>query len=100
MRRIMLTIMFAVTAFLFLNQAEARNMRLSDDQVKQKIIDESIAGYSGTCACPYNSARNGSTCGGRSAWSRKGGAAPTCYKNEVTKERVTRWRQQNNAAPQ
>ena len=23
------------------------------DQIKQEIIDESIAGYSGVCACPY-----------------------------------------------
>ncbi|QLZ74424.1 hypothetical protein HV075_18750 [Klebsiella pneumoniae] len=66
-----------------------------DDQVKQKIIDDSIASYPGTCACPFNTARNGSSCGRRSAWSKAGGYSPTCYKKEVTKEMVKEWRQQN-----
>ena len=66
---------------------------LTDDEVKQHIIDESLADYSGSCACPYNSARNGSRCGGRSAWSKPGGASPVCYKNEVTAERIKEWRE-------
>ncbi|SHI12026.1 hypothetical protein SAMN05443248_8387 [Bradyrhizobium erythrophlei] len=36
------------------------------------------------CACPDDTARNGSTCGGRSAYSRPGGAAPLCYPSDVT----------------
>ncbi|MEP7452723.1 SH3 domain-containing protein [Phyllobacterium sp. SB3] len=35
--------------------------------------------YSGTCDCPYDYARNGSRCGGRSAYSRPGGRSPICY---------------------
>lgn len=54
---------------------EARSS-LSDAQIRQQIIAASIASYPGSCACPYNSARNGSSCGRRSAWSRAGGAAP------------------------
>lgn len=73
----------------------AKSTRLTDDQVKQQIIDESIASYSGSCACPYNSARNGSHCGKRSAWSRAGGYAPLCYKNEISKQQVTQWREAN-----
>lgn len=37
------------------------------------------APYTGTCDCPYDRARNGSSCGGRSAWSRPGGRSPVCY---------------------
>ncbi|WP_205561995.1 hypothetical protein, partial [Pectobacterium versatile] len=48
----------------------AKNSRISDEQIKEKIIQESISSYSGNCPCPYNSARNGSKCGKRSAWSR------------------------------
>lgn len=33
----------------------------------------------GSCDCPYDYARNGSHCGGRSAYSRPGGRAPVCY---------------------
>jgi hypothetical protein len=36
------------------------------------------------CACPDDTARNGSACGGRSAYSRPGGAAPLCYPSDVT----------------
>lgn len=76
---------------------QAKNTRLSDEQVKQQIIEESIASYPGTCACPFNTARNGSSCGRRSAWSKAGGYAPICYKKEVTKEMIAQWRQSNNA---
>ena len=34
---------------------------------------------SGSCDCPYDYARNGSLCGGRSAYSRPGGREPICY---------------------
>jgi len=44
------------------------------------------------CACPYNSARNGSSCGGRSAWSRGGGYSPMCYPKDVSKADVAAYR--------
>ena len=72
--------------------AAATGAGLTDAQVKQRIIKESIASYPGSCPCPYNSARNGSSCGGRSAWSRAGGYAPMCYASDVSKADVTRWR--------
>ena len=66
--------------------------RLVDEQVKQQIIQESIESYPGNFPCPYNYARNGSRCGKRSAWSRAGGYAPICYKEEITDEMVSEWR--------
>lgn len=56
----------------------------SDNEIKKQIIAESIASYSGNCPCPYNSARNGSRCGKRSAYSKPGGASPLCYEGDVT----------------
>ena len=93
--RTLLPLMVLIVGMLSGNTAQAKKNALSDDEVKQQIIDDSIAGYSGTCACPFNSARNGSSCGRRSAWSRAGGYTPTCYKKEVTKQMVTEWRQSN-----
>ena len=66
--------------------------RTGDARVRQAIIRESIAGYSGNCPCPYSTARNGSRCGGRSAYSRPGGAAPMCYPGDVTAAQVAAWR--------
>jgi len=68
---------------------------LSDAQVRDTIVKESVAKYLATghpCACPYNVARNGSSCGGRSAYSRPGGASPLCYPKDVTDGAVADWR--------
>jgi len=83
--------------FLFNTIATAKGT-VSDAQVKQAIIDESIAAYPGTCACPFNSARNGSSCGGRSAWSKAGGYSPICYKKEVTEDMVKQWRESHSTS--
>src|SRR5580704_5652389 len=45
------------------------------------------------CACPDDAARNGSACGGRSAYSRPGGAAPLCYPSDVTAAMTESYRQ-------
>ena len=67
--------------------------RLTDAQIRKILIAESIASYPGNCPCPYNTARNGSMCGGRSAYSRPGGAAPFCYPKDVTDEMVREYRE-------
>lgn len=68
---------------------------LTDDQVRERMIQDSISSYSGNCPCPYNAARNGTSCGKRSAYSRPGGAAPLCYKNDISDEMVRAWRKQH-----
>jgi hypothetical protein len=64
----------------------------SDAEIKQDIIRESIAGYSGSCPCPYNRDRAGRSCGKRSAYSRPGGASPVCYDADVTPKMVESYR--------
>ena len=68
---------------------------VGDAAVRDAIVRESVAAYLATgrpCACPYSTARNGSSCGGRSAYSRPGGAAPLCYPGDVTPEMVAAYR--------
>ena len=68
---------------------------LTDDQVREQIIKDSIGSYNATghpCACPYQVDRAGHSCGRRSAYSRPGGAAPLCYPQDVTAGMVTDWR--------
>lgn len=79
---------FVVLSVLF--QAHASD--LSDDEIRQRIIQQSIASYSGSCPCPNNRARNGSRCGKRSAWSKPGGASPLCYPRDVSDGMVKRYR--------
>jgi len=58
--------------------AEAKQSSQGVEGIKQKIIQQSIESYPGNCPCPYNTARNGSRCGKRSAYNRAGGYAPLC----------------------
>ena len=83
-----------ILALLSIQPAVARPS-LTDDQIRQQIIQQSISDYQATghpCACPFNQARNGSSCGRRSAYSRPGGAAPLCYPQDVTEGMVGDWR--------
>ena len=66
--------------------------QLTDDQIRKQIIQQSIASYPGSCPCPYSVARNGSSCGGRSAYSRAGGYQPKCYPKDVSTAEVNKFR--------
>lgn len=82
----------AVCALGVCGSPASAKARLSDAQIKQRIIRQSVAEYPGNCACPYNSASNGSSCGRRSAWSRGGGYAPMCYAGDVSAAQVRAYR--------
>lgn len=58
--------------------------RKSEAQIRKEIIRQSIARYSGSCPCPYNTDRAGRSYGRRSAYSRPGGESPICYPSDVS----------------
>lgn len=72
--------------------AEAKQSSQSTEAIKQKIIQQSIESYPGNCPCPYNTARNGSRCGKRSAYNRAGGYAPFCYPEDVSDRMVKEYK--------
>jgi hypothetical protein len=72
----------------------------TDAQIIDAIIKQSRQSYYATghpCACPDDKAKNGSSCGARSAYSRPGGAAPLCYPKDVTRGMIEDFR---NKTPQ
>lgn len=71
---------------------EAKQNSESTEVIKQKIIKQSIESYPGNCPCPYNSARNGSRCGKRSAYNRAGGYTPICYPEDVSDRMVKEYK--------
>ena len=73
--------------------AFARSM--TDAEIRQALIQESLASYPGNCPCPYNTDRRGHRCGGRSAYSRPGGYAPMCYAKDVGEEAVKAYRREH-----
>lgn len=60
--------------------------------IAKLLIAASIANYSGSCACPYQSDRGGRSCGRRSAYSRPGGFSPLCFDRDITPEMVAEYR--------
>ena len=92
----MKTAFLALFVVLAASQAYGKGEKaLTDAQIRKILIEESIAAYPGNCPCPYNTASNGSRCGGRSAWSRPGGAAPLCYSRDVSDELVQAYRSEH-----
>ena len=78
-----------------------RPVVLTDDAIADIIVQRSRNQYYATgrpCACPYDRAHNGSACGGRSAYSRAGGAEALCYRSDVRPEMIERERQQRQAS--
>ncbi len=75
--------------------ASGSSKRVSDAEIKKQIIRDSIDSYPGNCACPYQRASNGSSCGRRSAYSRDNGYAPLCYPHDVTPEMVEAYREEH-----
>ena len=92
-----LTVVSAAAAIIALGIGAASAQRaaeLSDAQVREQIIRESIAAYKASgrpCACPFNLMRNGRGCGDRSAYSKPGGASPLCYDRDVSDAMVRDW---------
>ena len=98
---LILAMVACVALFLAARAADAQPTP-TDDEIRQQIVVQSVGAYQATghpCACPYNSASNGSSCGGRSAYSRPGGAAPLCYPTDVTDQMVADWKTKNSQAP-
>jgi hypothetical protein len=93
--RLWIAVVAAIVA-LPIDSARAKGDKpLTDLQIRNILIEESIAAYPGNCPCPYSVARNGSRCGGRSAWSRPGGASPYCYPKDVSNEEVRAYREEH-----
>lgn len=75
--------------------SKSQKEALSAAAIAALIIAASRSAYHATgrpCACPDDRMRNGRACGGRSAYSRPGGAAPLCYAHDVTAQMVDQYR--------
>jgi len=62
--------------------------KISLSVIIKRIIAESIAGYPGTCACPYSTDKRGRKCGSRSAYSKPGGYSPICFAGDVSRSMI------------
>lgn len=82
-----------IAGLLYLTlSSSAAATELSDQQIRQALIQQSIAAYPGNCPCPYNIDRAGRQCGRRSAYSKQGGYSPLCYATDITPEMIASFR--------
>jgi DNA polymerase III epsilon subunit-like protein len=79
------------------SQSSPNLLTISDEAIRQILVQESVARYAGSCPCPYNVDRGGRRCGGRSAYSRPVGASPYCYASDVPATAVAGYRQRSAA---
>jgi GYF domain 2 len=78
----------------------AKTTALSAAAIAAVIVQTSRQRYYASghpCACPDDVTRSGRSCGGNSAYSRPGGAAPLCYVSDVSAEMIAHYRA--NTAP-
>jgi Bacterial SH3 domain len=78
---------YVATKYLAATCVEGKELTRKDlprAQIVKILMAQSQSRYSGSCPCPYNTDRGGRRCGGRSAYSRPGGASPLCYESDVS----------------
>lgn len=83
-----------ISHFFSFNTLAFTQLELSN--AKERMIQESINSYPSNCPCPYNTMRNGRSCGGRSAYSKPGGYAPLCYVKDVSDREAEKYLKRNN----
>lgn len=95
MRRSVLTLclMLLYTGAAYGQAAQSAPQNPSDAEIRNLLVQRSIAAYSGACPCPENRNSRGARCGGNSAYSRPGGNRPLCYPSDVTEAMIQRYRE-------
>ena len=95
MRRLALTLglilLYSGAAYGQAEQSGPQNV--SDAEIRNLLVQRSIAAYAGACPCPESRNSRGARCGGNSAYSRPGGSRPLCYPTDVTDAMVQRHRE-------
>jgi hypothetical protein len=89
----LLFLAFVATNSVHGQSSSADQQRLSDSEIRQLLIRQSIAAYSGACPCPETRNSRGARCGGNSAYNRAGGNRPLCYPSDVTDAMIQRYRE-------
>lgn len=79
----------------FLASVAAGAESLTDEQVRKRMIQDSIAAYPGACPCPYSLNRSGRKCGKNSAYSKPGGEAPLCNPGDISDDQVDKYRKRH-----
>ncbi len=67
-------------------------VQLTNDEVRELMIQMSITRYPGNCACPYSPDAIGGICGTESAYYQPGGFRIKCFFRDISSEEVYFWK--------
>jgi hypothetical protein len=76
----------------------AATKEAGDAQARRLIVEQSIASFRArgqACTCPYDIAKDGSSCSGSSAYSRGARGTLLCFRGDVAAEMIQDWRRAN-----
>ncbi|MFE3839528.1 hypothetical protein [Pseudogemmobacter sonorensis] len=74
--------LWAIAYLVSFNPAPAH--AITDAEIRQMMIEDSLWSYPGNCPCPENRDSAGRRCGKRSAYSKPGGYVPLCYPSDIS----------------
>jgi len=86
---------YALFALSLLLGGSAHAGEAADAQVRRLIVENSVAIYRArgeACICPYDTAKDGSSCSGTSAYSGAIHRTPLCFRGDVTAAMILAWR--------
>ena len=73
--------------------AQSNAAELTDSQIKDILVNSSIALYDGACASPTSIDNRGKACGDRSAYKKEGHGGVLCSRSDVKPEMVKKYRE-------
>src|SRR6516164_5046476 len=91
-RTIQILVFTLLMTTAFGQSSKSGRVEMTDAEIRQAIIRQSIISFKGSCPCPYSVDRDGKMCGHKSAYSQHGGASPICYEKGVTQQMVEEYR--------
>jgi hypothetical protein len=87
--------LFILTMILLASSLAIADDKISDDEIKTVLIQQSIQAFSGECPCPYIKSPKGGKCGLNSAYSKIDRFTILCYSSNVTQKMIKEYRDKN-----
>ena len=86
---------FILTMILIASSLAIADDKISDDEIKTVLIQQSIQAFGGECPCPYSKSPKGVQCGLNSAYAKIDRFATLCYPSNVTQKMIKEYRDKN-----
>jgi len=87
--------LFILTMIMIGSSFAIADDKISDDEIKTVLIQQSVQAYGGECPCPYSKSPKGGQCGLNSAYSKIDRFATLCYPSNVTQKMIKEYRDKN-----